>query len=165
MPEGGGTDAVARNALLAPTLQDHVAEPVRERPWRLGSQVYVAFFGGCIAVTAIALINATKLRVPNPQRIAIAVAGVVGLAATLVFAALAISGSDVPDGARVATQLIAIAAWGPMYLIQRQRDNIYQVFYAESEDQDEAYESLIGPGLAAVIVGGAIQLALVFGVA
>ena len=164
MREGGGTDAVARNALLAPTLQAHVAEPVRDRPWRLGSQVYVAFFGGCIAVTAIALINASKLRVPRPQRIAIAVSGAIGLAATLGLAALAMSGSDVPDGARVATQLIAIAAWGPMYLIQRPRDNIYQVFYTASFDEDQEYKSLLVPGLIAVIVGGALQLPFVFGI-
>jgi len=41
--------------LLTPTLTGQ-REPQREGglPWRLGSQVYVAFFGGVLAVTAIA---------------------------------------------------------------------------------------------------------------
>ncbi|WP_433248719.1 hypothetical protein ACQPYK_01040 [Streptosporangium sp. CA-135522] len=55
----------------------------RARPWRLQSQGYVALFGGCIAVTAIALINATRLGVPMKGRAFIACTGLVGLALVL----------------------------------------------------------------------------------
>jgi hypothetical protein len=57
--------------------QPVVAE--RTRPWRLQSQGYVAVFGGFAAVTAIALMNADRLDVPQRGRALIAGAGLLGL--------------------------------------------------------------------------------------
>ncbi|MGV9773357.1 hypothetical protein [Streptosporangium sp. NPDC003464] len=56
----------------------------RARPWRLQSQGYVALFGGCVAVTVIALINAARLGVPRKGRVLIACAGFAGLILTFV---------------------------------------------------------------------------------
>ncbi|MEV7012383.1 hypothetical protein [Streptosporangium sp. NPDC051022] len=58
----------------------------RARPWRLQSQGYVAFFGGCVAVTTIALINAARLGMPVKGRVLIACTGLAGLTLTLTLA-------------------------------------------------------------------------------
>ena len=157
---------MAAEDLFTPTLQEHV--PRHERTalqhWRLGSQVYVAFFGGVLAVTAIALVNAGLLRAPARVRAGILACGAAGLAVVVLAASLLLSGDDVPDGARTALTLVGVAAWGGMYLLQRPWDRIYSSFARETEE-DELYESLVGPGLVAVIAGFLAQTAIVTAVA
>ena len=157
---------MAAEDLFTPTLQEHVPRHERTalQPWRLGSQVYVAFFGGVLAVTAIALINAGLLRAPGRVRAGILACGAAGLAVVVLVASLLLSGDDVPDGARTALILVGVAAWGGMYLLQRSWDRIYVSFAREKED-DELYESLVGPGLVAVIVGFLTQTAIISAVA
>jgi hypothetical protein len=147
--------------LLTPTLQEYV--PRRDeawRPWRLGSQVYVAFFGGPIAVTAIAFLNARFLRAPAGVRAGILACGAAGLAVVVLVASLLLSGDEAPDGARTALTLVGVAAWGGMFLLQRPWDRVYGAF-AKEKDEDERYESLLGPGLVAVLVGLLAQTAIV----
>ncbi|GIH93943.1 hypothetical protein ACFFMN_15680 [Planobispora siamensis] len=55
------------------------AAPRAVRPWRPQSQGYVLLLGGFIAVTVIALVNASRLGVPRRGRLLIAAAGVLGL--------------------------------------------------------------------------------------
>jgi hypothetical protein len=157
---------VAAEDLFTPTLQDHVPRHERSafQPWRLGSQVYVAFFGGVLAVTPIALINAGLLGTPARVRAGILACGAAGLAVVVLLVSLLLSGDDVPDGARPALTLVGVAAWGGMYLLQRPWDRVYSSF-ARDEDEDELYESLVGPGLVAVIVGFLVQTAIVTAVA
>jgi hypothetical protein len=121
------------------------------RPWRLGSQVYVAFFGGVIAATAIAIENARRLRAPQQVMWSIGGAGLLGLIGVVAVAV------TVSSEVRIAVQVASVAAWGLMFLAQRQWDRIYQVF----SPHDEPYGSLLGPGLLAVLVGGVIQIAIV----
>jgi hypothetical protein len=150
--------------LLSPTLQGHVPRSAdAPRPWRLGAQLYVAFFGGVLAVTAIALLNARRLRAPRQVMLMIAGAGALGLAAVVAFIAIFFGNGGEesgPSGLQVGVQLISVAAWGLMFLAQRQRDRVYEVY----SPHDEAYASLLGPGLVAVIVGGVIQFAIVVAV-
>jgi hypothetical protein len=157
---------VAAEDLFTPTLQEHVPRQERTawQPWRLGSQVYVAFFGGVLAVTAIAFINAGLLRAPGRVRAGVLACGAAGLAVVVLAASLLLSGDDVPDGARTALTLVGVAAWGGMYLLQRPWDRVYSSF-AREEDEDELYESLLGPGLVAVIAGFFVQAAIVAAVA
>lgn len=138
--------------LLRPTLAQH-APPIAggRRPWRLGSQVYVAFFGGPVAVTAIALLNARRLRLDRRASGLIAVCGVAGLVGTVV---LALAVDDLPSAGR---RVVALVAWGGMYLVQRTADRSF-AFHAHD---DEDYASLWLPGILAVIAGnGALALAL-----
>ena len=121
------------------------------RPWRLGSQLYVAFFGGVIAATAIAVENARRLRAPRRVMWSIAGAAVLGLAGLIAVASL------VSSEVRIVVQLVSVAAWGLMFLAQRQWDRVYGVY----APNDEPYGSLLLPGLAAVIVGVTIQVAIV----
>jgi hypothetical protein len=136
--------------LLAPSLGTHRPR-ARDaaRPWRLGSQVYVAFFGGPLAVTAIAFANAARLQVPLPKRMAILGVGLVAFGA--VFAVAFGLGDAGREGLRVALHLVAVAGWGVMYLIQRPYERIFMAF------GDQGHQSLIVPGLLAVVVCGVLQ--------
>jgi len=118
-----------------------------KRPWRLSSQVYVAFFGGVLAVTVISLINARRLRMPASGQAAVVGVGALGLAGVIAFAVL----SSLPAEARVVIQLISLAAWGLMFLVQRPYDRVHTMF---SDRDDDDYESLVAPGFAAVIFLG-----------
>lgn len=153
-----GTQQSETEGLLRPTLADHAPlAPGARRPWRLSSQVYVAFFGGVLAVTVIALINARRLRVPGSHQAAVAGFGAVGLVSVVAFAVLA----SLPSGARIVVQLISLAAWGLMFLVQRPYDRVHSLF-SEREEEDD-YESLVGPGLAAVVFLGLPLVVLVVG--
>lgn len=116
--------------------------------------MYVAILGGVLAVAPIAFLNADLLGASKKARWVIVAAGAVGAAALVAYAAV--------GGVRVGAQLIGLAAWIPMYLIQRPWDRIHSAF--GPDDDDDAYESLLGPGLLAVIAGGATQGAILSGV-
>lgn len=143
---------IADDDLLRPTLE-HLAAPAdgAARPWRLGSQVYVAFFGGAIAVAIIALLNAERLRLGRQAQAFVVACGVAGLAGTVLLVALV---DDVPTFAKRA---VALLAWGGMWLVQRSADRSV-AFHARDED---AYASLWRPGLLAVIAGAIAQGLLV----
>lgn len=155
MAEAGANQSGV-DGLLRPTLADHVPlTSDARRPWRLSSQVYVAFFGGVLAVTVIAMLNARRLRMPGSRQAAIAGFGALGLGAVIVAAAVA----SLPSGARILVQLISLGAWGMMFLAQRPYDRVHSVF--SDRDDDDDYESLVAPGLAAVALLGVPVLALV----
>ena len=130
------------------------ARSAGERPWRLSSQGYVAFFGGPAAVTAIALINASRLGLEAGKRWLIALAGAAGIAAVVVVALKVDT-----DRIRIIVQIIGLLSWGPMYLLQRSPDRIYH-FYSKSTEEED-YDSLVGPGLLACLIFGVLQVILV----
>lgn len=144
--------------LLSPTLQ-HRAEQARgPAPWRLSSQVYVAFFGGSLAVAAIAVMNARRHAMPARAQATIAAIGVVTFIAVLIVASVILAGSgddDTPSGLRVAVQLVSVAGWGLMFLIQRPHDRVFEAF------GNREHASLVLPGLAAVLLLGSIQFVCV----
>ena len=144
--------------LLTPTLTGQRV-PQREDglPWRLGSQVYVAFFGGVLAVTAIAYVNARRLGMQDKALALIVGTGVAGLAATIVAVALV---DDEGSAARLPARVCALAAFGLMYLIQRQADRIYH----HHSRLDDPYESLVKPGLIAVFSVGILEAVLLIAV-
>lgn len=144
--------------LLTPTLTGQRA-PQREGglPWRLGSQVYVAFFGGVMAVTAIAYYNARRLGLKGKALALILVTGAVGLVAALVAVGL-IGGEG--SAARLPARVVALAAYGVLYLIQRRADRIYHYH----SRLDDPYESLFRPGLIAVFSVGILEAVLIFAV-
>lgn len=127
------------------------------RPWRLSSQSYVAFFGGPIAVAAISFINAGRLGLSQRRRIGIILSGVIGLILVVaVGSAVALPNNpeDVTTAERIAFRALGLLAFAPMYLLQREADRVYS-FYDRSND--DAYESLWLPGIAAVVVGAILQ--------
>lgn len=143
------------DALLTPSLQGQGLPGLHgPRPWRLTSQVYVAFFGGSLAVTGIAWLNARRLGATSPRRTQILLAGLAGFAATLLLF-VALSTDDTPSATRLGVQAISIATYGALYLLQRQLDRRYHWY--DRRSGDESYDSLVGPGLIAVIALGAVQ--------
>src|SRR3954462_12283685 len=89
--------------VFAPSLQHEapvVARAKGERPWRLSSQFYVGFFGGALAVSALAWLNAERLDAPPDPRRWIALLGVLGVVASVVVS-YALYGNDYGRGARI----------------------------------------------------------------
>ena len=74
-----------RGDIFRPSLQGHdsVGRLPQERPWRLYSQFFVAFFGGVLAVTAIAYLNGKRLGLSDARLRVIIVLGVLTLLISL----------------------------------------------------------------------------------
>lgn len=132
--------------LLAPSLADAARPGARRRPWRLASQFWVAFFGGPLGVATIAWLNARRLELDRRARLAIAATGVAGLLVGVALA-LALRAADLASGARLATQAAGVLAYGILYRIQKPGDRVYAFYGTREED----YDSLLGPGIAAVV--------------
>jgi hypothetical protein len=147
---------VDRDDLLRPTLAGHDAGAQTYKPYRLSSQVYVGFFGGALALGAIGFLNAALLRMPVRARIAIVAIALAAEAALVAF----ILATDTDEG-RLASIAAGLVAYGGAYLVQRSADRVYH-FHA---DDEEPYQSLIGPGLVACIAARIVEAALIYGVA
>ena len=139
--------------LLQPVLTGREETQHETRPYRLSSQVYVAFFGGALAVGAIGALNATLLRMPRTQIAAIVAIALAVEAALVVAFGLA----DLENQARIASSVAGLLAFGGSFLIQRSADRVYH-FHSRA---DEPYESLIVPGLITVIAARIFEAALV----
>lgn len=140
--------------LYAPTLGR--VEPLEEgeRPWRLNSQLWVGFFGGALAVTAIALLNGRRLGLERGRLGAIAGIGLAALVGGLVVsAAFNLSGGLF----RIDSRATGVVAYLGQSALQRVGNRHYQVYRARN---DEDYDSLWGPGLAAVFGLGLLQVGL-----
>jgi hypothetical protein len=122
-------------------------------PWRLGSQVYVAFFGGPLAVGGVGAFNAGFLSMPRRAIAAIIAVALAAEAAFLVVFAVA----GLADSGRIVSTVAGLAAFGPIYLIQRSADRVYH-FHTREE---EPYQSLFVPGLVAVVSARIVEAALV----
>ena len=144
-----------RHDLLQPTLADQQRRPSNYKPWRLSSQVYVAFFGGALAVAPIGYYNATTLGMPVRARLAI-----VAIALAAEAALVAIARTTDVDEVRLLSIVAGLVAYGGAYLLQRSPDRVYH-FHT---DDDEPYESLFLPGLVTCIAARIVEGALVFGV-
>jgi hypothetical protein len=131
---------VDRSELLRPALTGY--RRTRYRPWRLQSQVYVAFFGGPLAIGAIALANAFMLGMSRRAQLAIAATALLAEAAIVVLVALTDTGA-------ISFGVVAgLAVYGVAYLLQRSPDRVYHFHTREQEE----YDGLLGAGFIAVVV-------------
>jgi hypothetical protein len=139
--------------LLTPTLAGHRPRDWGSRlPWRVSSQLYVAFLGGPLAVLLVALLNAPRLRLGGRTVALIVAVGVAGTVAGVLAAAL-VPGDTAP---RLVVQLAGVASYGALYLLQRSPDRIHSTF-SPHEDPDDDYASLWRPGLAAIVAAWLVQ--------
>jgi hypothetical protein len=137
--------------LLQPVLAEREQPGAAgERPWRLSSQVYVALLGGPLAILAIATLNAGRLKLPAAALAWIAAAALVAEAIVIVLANVA----DLTNAARIVSAAAGVAAYGVAYLVQRSSDRVFN-YHAVEEDP---YASLLGPGIAAVVVARVVDL-------
>jgi hypothetical protein len=145
--------------LLRPSLQDVRNLPAGGRPWRLSSQFYVAFFGGALAVTALAWLNAVRLGATRDTRRWILVTGTVGVVVSIVVSYI-FFGDDYGSAARIGYRVVGVVTSIVLYRLQRSADRVYQ-FRTPGSD-DEQYDRMLAPGLVAVLAGGVVQLGIVF---
>jgi hypothetical protein len=134
--------------LLRPTLTD--APAVSKPPFRVSSQGYVAFFGGVLAVTIVALVNARRLNLTLKTQALMAGAATLAVAGELIAASL-ISGDHTP---RLIRTLAALAAFGVFYWLQRSPERVYE-YHAKRE---EPFDSLVPLGIAVCLVPGIPEL-------
>ena len=150
-------DADTADDLLTPSFADRApAVAAGPRPWRLGSQGWVAFFGGLLAVSTIAILNARRLGMKAGAIALIALAGLAGLVVELTLLT-SMAGGEGRD-LRMAARVVALGAWGAMYLVQRAADRRYHHFRA---GHDEEYASLWGPGVLVSVALGFVELCFV----
>jgi hypothetical protein len=140
--------------LLRPTIGASV--DMSARPWRSMSQTYVAFFGGVIATTVIAFLNARRLGVGPDKRRLILALGAAGM--VLSAAVIRLLATDDSSGLRVAIRAVAVACCLLQLRLQRPMDRAFQL-------RGSDYGSLWGPGLAAVFGCGLLEVVLLAAVA
>ena len=140
--------------LLTPSLQTHRGDSVpRERPWSVGSQVWVAFFGGILAVTVVAYLNGRRLGLSSSRQRAILLCG---LASFLLLCALAYAlstwlGVADPQAIRLSGRGIALLTFLAAAAVQKSAARTYHFYNGEET------ASLWGAGLAATVGLGLFQ--------
>ena len=145
-------------SLLSPTLQDAPAR-TGAKPWRLTSQLWVAFFGGTLAYAIIGTLNALRLGCSRTVRqVTFAVCGsfiLIDLAARVTLAKNWVELDLEPRSVRLAMRLVALLLYVIVRWLQRSADRVYD------QDGDDDYASLWGPGLAATAVALAVTFLVV----
>jgi len=122
-------------------------------PWSVDSLVYPAFFGGPLAVTYLAAINARRLGVGDRHLVLIIASGVAALLAQLAVIAFVLQ--EVSSGAqRFSFSLAGVAVWGVAKYVQRRPFRIYLLRGGKPA-------GLWGPGIGAVIASVLVQFLLV----
>ncbi|TDC17337.1 hypothetical protein [Kribbella albertanoniae] len=111
--------------LLRPTIGERVDPKVR--PWRLNSQAYVAFFGGVIAATIIASLNARRLGLDRGKRWMIIGTGVVGLTAVIALYALLNDDGERTQSLRIVVRIVAVLCILVQMRWQRPMDRAFQL--------------------------------------
>lgn len=149
--------------LLTPSLQSYgaTAAATREPPWRLRSQIWVAFFGGVLPYAVIAYMNGQRLGLPANRLRQILWLGAVGFVATVAVTYLLTSGGFLPEvrtttTVRLGSRAVALLAFLAGYRLQKSADRIYQF------DGTEAYASLWKMGLIVTLGLGFVQNIVVY---
>lgn len=133
--------------LFTPTVRD--AQVPTERPWNPDSIVYPAFFGGPLAGTVLGILNGRKLLLSRSHLMLIALAGAVAVSGRLVFTAL-----QGHSAARIGGAMAGVLVWLVVNALQR------KAFRAAVHNELEP-ASLVGPGFAAAIGCGLIEVVLI----
>jgi hypothetical protein len=134
--------------LFSPTISAPVPAA---RPWRVGSLVYPAFFGGPLAAAALGAVNGRRLGLGVLPLLGIGAAGLVGIVARMFAIAATISGSLPVNG--VIRGALGLAVFAIAMLAQRRRYRAFELRGGEPA-------SLVGPGIIAVVAAIALDLLL-----
>ena len=140
--------------LFSPSLTQSVRRelPAGSRPWRLDSQFYVAFFGGPLAVGAIGVLNGKRLGLSRERLLALGGIGLAGFVAVVVVVVVA----DIGTRGRILLAVAGVAS----FLVARELQKDANRIYGLSRNEDQAYDSLLRPGLAAVLLSAFVSLAV-----
>lgn len=137
--------------LLKPTIIETAAPT--ERPWRVDSLVYPAFFGGPIAVTFLSALNARRLGIDGRKVALIVAAGAAALTAQLLVIAFFLQGTA-SSGQRFSFTLAGLLVYLVVWLVQRRPFRIFMLRGGEPAN-------LWGPAIATVIGSVIIQFILI----
>jgi hypothetical protein len=154
-PGDDDDDDLFRPSLEARADEVHEGAP---RPWSVKPQLFVAFFGGVLALGAIAWQNSGRLGMaPSRRRLIVVTCGVCFVAVVVIGAVLFGMGtdSDATRQARLGSRLVAVGAYLVCERLQRPWERAYRL-----RRGDNAFESLWKPGIAAVVVLGVVQALL-----
>ena len=136
---------MAAQDLFTPSLQEPAPARSAALPWRVGSQFWPAFFGGSLAVGAIAWLNGKRLGLaPERQRwiaVSTLVAFVVSMGLIAYFMTLP---RDSRVWSRRAVQAVGVVLYLVLARIQQPADRRHQMFEGK-------YASLWGPGFLALL--------------
>jgi hypothetical protein len=83
----------------------------------------------------------------------------IGVVASVVVSYL-FFGDDYGSAARIGYRVVGVVTSIVLYRLQRSADRVYQ-FRTPGSDEDQ-YDRMLAPGLVAVLVGGVLQLGIVF---
>lgn len=134
--------------LFTPTITPATYAPQRP-PWRPGSLIYPAVFGGPLAVTVLALVNARRLRLPGRPTLAIAGAGLAAVVTRMVVTVALLDGHMSGPG-RLVGALSGAVVWAVANLTQKGRFRTYEMRGGEPA-------SLVLPGIGAAVGLGIVE--------
>lgn len=152
--------------LLTPSL-GRDQQPVKQnnKPWLPQSMMYVAFFGGALAYTVIAIINGRRIGLSKDKINLIALLCFVGLAVSFsihsiypVIDSNFILHKENKLAIRLGDRVIGVVLYLICAPFINNANRVYQYRY------QTGYASLLGPGIAACIVCGTIQMLLIYAV-
>ncbi|MGR6317383.1 hypothetical protein Q2K19_06045 [Micromonospora soli] len=135
--------------LFTPTIIPTAYVDERRPPWRPGSLVYPAIFGGVLAGTTLALINASRLRLPTRATLAIAGTGLVALVARVLVTVTLLDGRVSGTG-RLVGALCGALVGTVAHLAQRSRFRTWEMRGGEPA-------SLVKAGIAAALGLGILE--------
>ena len=146
--------------LFEPTLQEKASPGAGEArrvggpaPWNLGSQFWVAFFGGPPAIGAVAWINAGRLGLSSGVRAMIVGLSVIAWGGWAEAVAAQRMGMLDRSWGRLVFRGIAVILYLVLAGMQRKADRQWRMFGGGGE-----YASLWKAGTIAVLAGFALQL-------
>ena len=140
--------------LFAPSLQGDAPARVKALPWRVTSQFWPAFFGGSLAVGALAWMNGRRLGLSPERQRWIAISTLMAFALSVGLIAYFVTlPRDLRVWARRGVQAVGVALYLVLARIQQPADRRPQMFEGK-------YASMWGPGFLAFL-GSAVVLFLV----
>ena len=149
--------------LLTPSIQ-HLSktESISPKPWRLASQLWVAFFGGILAYGYIAYKNSERLGEPRNARQRLVLVTIAGFILTVIVNWLFMH-TDILAGAkdgtlvRLSSRIVAVLAYLLVKQWQTTADHAHQF-------TNRGYASLWKPGLIATLGLGFLQNIIVWAI-
>lgn len=137
--------------LFSPTIRN---EPLpRPAPYRVGSNVYVGFFGGPVAASLVAAVNARRLSVRSEARRNVLLVGLVFVVLTLVVAFV------VPADANARAVRLPVQLLGAVCAVVQSRFLVSRERYWQGRGVTPA--SLWGFGFVAVLGAGVVNALLI----
>jgi hypothetical protein len=140
--------------LFTPSLAGgrRAVPPPGRRPWRLGSQFYVAVFGGPVAAGLVGYLNGKRLGLPQGRLAAIAGIGAAALVVVATVATVVAQQSDESRPLRLVSMVGGAAAYVGIRQLQKDADRRYGL----GRKDDESYDSLWLPGFGIALLGGLV---------